>query len=64
MTREWILLKEIYDAFAKVNFKNASPYPTPWLAENSKRIGGGKKKLSNADVLQRLHAMNPEEKNG
>ena len=64
MTREWIVLKEIYDAFAQANFKKPQPYPTPWLAENSKRIGGKVKTQTNADVLRRLAAMNPEENNG
>lgn len=63
VSREWILLRDIYDAFAQANFKKPTPYPTPWLSENTKKIGG-KSKQSKADVLARLNQMNPEEDNG
>jgi hypothetical protein len=64
VSREWIVLTHVYDLLAAVNSKNKpKPYPTPWLAENTQRIGG-KKPQSNADVLQRLQAMNPKDENG
>lgn len=63
VSREWILLRDVYDAFAQANFKKPGPYPTPWLAENTKKIGSNKQQ-SRADVLARLNQMNPEEDNG
>lgn len=64
VTREWIVQAHTYDLLAAVNSKKPpKPYPTPWLADNAKRLGG-KKKQSNADVLRHLETMNPKEDHG
>lgn len=64
VSREWVVLSHVYDLLAAVNSKNKpKPYPTPWLAENTKRVGG-RKPQTNQAVLERLEAMNPKEDNG
>jgi hypothetical protein len=64
VNREWIVLTHVYDLLAAVNSKSKpKPYPTPWLEENTQKIGG-KKRQSNSEVLLRLAQMNPKDKNG
>lgn len=65
VTREWIVAAHTYDLIATVNSKKTpKPYPTPWLPDNVKRVGGKSKNLSNAEVLRRLDIMNAKENNG
>lgn len=60
VSNEWIVSTHIYDLLAAVNSKNKpKPYPTPWPADGSKKIG--KTTLPRATVLKRLEQMNPKE---
>lgn len=60
--REWIVLTHLYDLLAAVNSKKKpKPYPTPWRADNSKKIGS--KKQDRRTVIERLRQMNPKEDN-
>jgi hypothetical protein len=65
VSREWIVLTQVYDLLAIVNSgkKKPKPYPTPWPAEGSNRIGS-KTNLSGVDVMRRLDSMNPRIENG
>jgi hypothetical protein len=38
LTREGLILADHFDAFARVNFKKANPYPRPW-DEKPKKFG-------------------------
>lgn len=29
-SREWMVLADLYDAYARVHFKKPKPYPRPW----------------------------------
>ena len=62
VSREWIVLTDIYDAFANANFKKPKPYPTPWVNKDTKKLGNSNQ--NRADVLKRLDKMNPKESNG
>ena len=64
VSREWVVAVHNYDLHAAINSKNkAKPYPTPWPAQNTKRIGSGKRQ-ANRDVLNKLERMNPKENDG
>lgn len=36
-TREALVLMDLYDAFAQVNFQKPKPYPRPWPERSTKR---------------------------
>ena len=64
VTPEWVVLAHTYDLLAAVNSKNKpKPYPTPWPADGSKKLGG-KTTQTRSDVISRLATMNPKEDNG
>lgn len=64
VSQEWIVATHTYDLHATVNSKNKpKPYPTPWLAEGTSRIGKKKRQLT-SDVLDKLDRMNPKENDG
>ena len=60
VSREWIVAAHSYELLAAVNSKKKpKPYPAPWPADGTKRIGRTKKPI--ADVLAQLRRMNPKE---
>lgn len=64
VSREWIVAAHSYDLLHAINSKKTpKPYPTPWLAENTSRIGSKKRQLT-SDVLDKLERMNPKENDG
>ena len=62
VSREWQVATNTYDLLAIVNSKNKpKPYPTPWPAEGSSKIGSTRAK-TREDVLKQLAKMNPEKR--
>lgn len=63
VSREWILLSQLYDlTAAAASKKKPKPYPGPWPSEGSQRIGS--RNQDRSSVIQRLKQMNPKEPNG
>lgn len=61
VSNEWMVAANSYDLLARVNSKQKpKPYPTPWPADGSKRIGS-KRPQNKDDVLRVLERMNPKE---
>ena len=63
VSRDWIVATHTYDLLAAVNSKKPKPYPTPWPAQNTKKLGSAKGQ-SRTDVLKNLERMNPKENDG
>ncbi len=64
VSREWIAMIHNYDLHAAINSKNkAKPYPAPWPADNSNKLGSNKRQAK-AHVLKNLERMNPKENDG
>lgn len=64
VSREWMATAHVWDLLAAVNSKNKpKPYPTPWPAEGTNKIGS-KKPQTRKDVLANLERMNPKENDG
>lgn len=60
VSREWMVAAHSYDLLHAVNSKNKpKPYPTPWLAEGTQKLGS--KHQSRGSVLDKLERMNPKE---
>lgn len=60
VSREWIVAAHSYDLQAAVNSKTKpKPYPTPWVAEGTQKLGS--KNQSRGNVLDKLERMNPKE---
>lgn len=58
---EWMVAAHTYDLLARVNSKNKpKPYPTPYPADGTKRIGSTRTK-TRAEVISLLDRMNPKE---
>ncbi len=64
VTQEWMVLKNTYDLHAAINSKKkAKPYPTPWLSEDTQKIGSNKRQ-KREHVIDLLDRMNPKENDG
>lgn len=62
VSREWMVLSHVFDLLAAVNSKKKpKPYPTPWPADNSARIG--KKRQDRDKVIELLNRMNQRDTN-
>lgn len=63
VTNEFIVAAHTWDLLAAVNSKNKpKPYPTPWPAEGTNKIGSSNQ--APEDVLRFLERMNPKENDG
>ncbi len=64
VSREWMLVANLYDLFAAVNSKKKpKQYPRPWQDADTTRIGS-KKPQKRSDVIASLERMNPKENDG
>lgn len=61
VTREWMMLTELYDLTVRIHSKGgkAKPVPRPWPDPEAKRVGVTTH--SREDVIRNLERMNPEE---
>lgn len=59
VSREWMVMAELFDLTFKVNSKKAKPLPRPWPSGDSKKIG--ETKLPRDKVIAILDKMNPKE---
>lgn len=60
---EWLLLADLYDAFAGANYKHAKRYPRPFRDRDSKRRGTTDRPRAEViDLLNRHgHRLDPED---
>jgi hypothetical protein len=58
VTREWMLLVSLRDAFITANFKDGKPWPLPWPTTGHNVIGAAADQvLSQAEIDQALRDM-------
>ena len=63
VNRNWIVASHTFDLLAAVNSKKKpKPYPTPWLVENTSKIG--KRRQDRDKVIELLNRMNQKESDG
>lgn len=64
VSKEWMILANVYDLLAAVNSKKKpKPYPRPWPDSGTTRLGS-KKPQKRSDVITALERMNPKENDG
>lgn len=61
VSREWMMLSELYDLTVKINSRGgkSKPVPRPWPDPNKKRVGDAKH--SREAILKNLERMNHKE---
>lgn len=64
VSKEWMILANLYDLMAAVNSKKKpKQYPRPWPDDGITRLGS-KKPQKRSDVIAALERMNPKENDG
>lgn len=56
MSNEAMVLADLFDAFARANFKNPKPYPRPWVVAGSTTEHRGETELTQDEVIAALRA--------
>jgi hypothetical protein len=54
ISREWMLLVSIRDAFITKNFKDGKPWPLPWPTTGHNVIGAANEQVLSQDEIDRV----------
>lgn len=57
-SRDWLVLADLYDAFARANFKSPKPYPRPFSSVETRRFGSTRLDRSEVVALLNKHGHN------